>query len=204
MPYTQVYGTFSLIYYADFQRLFESIFILLPKHLHHVPARVHEDVHVAAPQAGAHPVGHDAAQAVEALAHVHRLVVQPVLDVAVQTKHCSQILSPAGAPRSCSPGCASRNRRMCGSPPSGSFPGPVASVVCLWTSGLARTGLEPLRASSGRTLQGPATARPLHDICASTCSTDAWLFRGCPDSPAGLSAAPRIPCRSQRFPLVSS
>ena len=29
MPYTQVWGTFSLIYFADFQRLFESGFILL-------------------------------------------------------------------------------------------------------------------------------------------------------------------------------
>lgn len=48
------------------------------EHLHHVPARVHEDEHVPAAQAFAHGVGHDAAQAVEALAHVHRLVVKPV------------------------------------------------------------------------------------------------------------------------------
>ena len=79
---------------------------LLTKHLHHVSARIHEDVHITSFEVGAHTVGYDAAQTVEALAHVHRFVVQPVLHRAIQTKHCSLILSLAGALQSCFPGCA--------------------------------------------------------------------------------------------------
>ena len=154
------------------------------QHLHHVPARIHEDVHVAVSKVRAHPVGLDAAQAVETLAHVHRLVVQPVLHRAVQTKHCSLILSPAGAPRSCFLGCAWRNRRTCGYPPSGSSPGPVVtSAVCLWS--FVRELSEPTLASSERTRTEPKTVHPLHGICVSTCSNDAWLSRGFPDSPVG-------------------
>ena len=79
---------------------------LLTKHLHHVSARIHEDVHITSFEVGAHTVGYDAAQTVEALAHVHWPVVQPVLHRAIQTKHCSLILSLAGALQSCFPECA--------------------------------------------------------------------------------------------------
>ena len=178
------YCTLVAVFTASLLPFFRYLFLPISLYLSFPITRIHEDVHVAVPDVRAHPVGHDAAQTVEALAHVHRLVVQPVLHRPVQTKHCSPILSPAGAPRSCFPGCAWRNRRTCGFPPSESSPDPVAtSDVCLLTLGMERQ--EPPRAPSGRTPLEPKTVHPLHGICVSICSTDAWLFRDLPDSPVG-------------------
>lgn len=51
------------------------------------PAGVDEDVDVAVALVPAHGVRHDAAKPVEALAHVHRLVVKPVPAGPVQAEH---------------------------------------------------------------------------------------------------------------------
>ena len=46
-----------------------------PEQLHHIPAGVHKDEDITAVQTSTHGVGYDAAQAIEALAHIDWLVI---------------------------------------------------------------------------------------------------------------------------------
>ena len=55
---------------------------------HHVPAGIGKDEHIPAAESLTHSVRHDAAEPVEALAHINGLVVQPVPAGVIQIKHC--------------------------------------------------------------------------------------------------------------------
>ena len=58
--------------------------------LHPVPDRIDKHEYVSAAHAHSHAVVHYAAQSVEAHAHVHRFIVQPVAHGIVKAKHCRQ------------------------------------------------------------------------------------------------------------------
>ena len=67
---------------------------LFTEELHHIAAGVDEDENVPAVQASAHGVGYDTAQAIEALTHIDRLVIQPVPVCSIQVEHYpAQIIS---------------------------------------------------------------------------------------------------------------
>lgn len=63
--------------------------------LHPVPGCIDEHEHVSAAHAHSHAVVHYAAQSVEAHAHVHRFIVQPVAHGVVKAKHCRLRLAPS-------------------------------------------------------------------------------------------------------------
>ena len=68
--------------------------------LHPVSGSIDEHEHVSAAHAHSHAVVHYAAQSVEAHAHVHRFIVQPVAHGVVKAKHCQQRLVPSDGPES--------------------------------------------------------------------------------------------------------
>ena len=74
--------------------------LLAVKDLHPVSGRIDEHEHVSAAHAHSHAVVHYAAQSVEAHAHVHRFIVQPVAHGIVKAKHCRQRLVPSDGPES--------------------------------------------------------------------------------------------------------
>lgn len=77
----------------------ETAFLTM-QDLHPVSGRIYEHEHVSAAHAHSHAVVHYAAQSVEAHAHVHRFIVQPVAHGIVKAKHCRQRLVPSDGPES--------------------------------------------------------------------------------------------------------
>ena len=57
-----------------------------------VPALVHEDVDISVHRVPSKAVPYQTAQRMEALSHIRRLAVKPVMQLASQTKHGSMTL----------------------------------------------------------------------------------------------------------------
>lgn len=77
------------------QRIQHETAFLTMQDLHPVSGRIDEHEHVSAAHAHSHAVVHYAAQSVEAHAHVHRFIVQPVAHGVVKAKHCRLRLAPS-------------------------------------------------------------------------------------------------------------
>ena len=65
---------------------------LLAEELHHIATGVNKDEDIPTTQATTHGVGDDAAQSVEALAHINGLVIQPVPVCPIKVEHYPAVM----------------------------------------------------------------------------------------------------------------